>query len=268
MNSRYLVYYITLVAVGFLFVAGVGAYAGPAHLISKHYEEGIADILISGSNVCSPGDYDEGTVQKYYVSKLSARKEVVVMGDSRSMLIGGHLFPGRSFFNNSVSSGRLGDYFAIYELYEQSGFIPSVVVLGLDPWMVTKSSGELRWLSLRQQYLSMSKRLNAEPSINTFNTFSVIKAEIRDLMSLPYFKKSLMNLFLKWNKVPYFSTNDRPDLFCKLYDGSISYGEGGGVSRPPDIAEAVAITWAKNSGGAAGTTRLWLVGYSHPRGLS
>jgi hypothetical protein len=239
MNRGYLVYYITMVVIGFLFVAGVGAYAGPAHLLSKHYEEGIADILISGNNVGNAENYDMGVVQKYYVSKLTDRKEVIVIGSSRSMGLRDYLFPGRSFFNNSIIAASLGDYFAIFELYEEKGLIPSVVVLGLDPYILDKSFVEIYNNSLRQQYISMAERLNVTAWGGPAST---ITKGIGITMSVPYFIQSLRNLFLHSDK--YFPTKDRPDVILKLADGSLLLPQSY-VNRSPDDVEASAILFAQ-----------------------
>jgi hypothetical protein len=150
-----------------------------------------------------------------------------------------YLFPGRSFFNNSVTAASLGDYFAIFELYEEKGLIPSVVVLGLDPYILDKSFGELGKESLRQQYIYMAKQLNVTPSSDPAST---ITKGIGEIMSVPYFFQSLRNLFLHSDK--YFSTKDRPDVVLKLADGSLFYPQSF-VNRSPDDVEASAIVFAQ-----------------------
>jgi len=249
-SRSYLILYVTIVTIGLLLTAGIVYYAGPGHLQSDHYEEGIADILLSGNNVGNPGDYNAGIVQKYYVSKLRDKKEVVVIGSSRSMQLRNSLFPGRSFFNNSGPWAHLGDLFAIYGLYEEKGLMPSVVILGLDPWMLDKSQVELGWKCLEPQYHTMAQRLGIESSVGNAGTVGTMSSTIRELLSWPNFENALFNLLLN---VSYFPTEGRPDVPLLLSDGSISFR-----SEPSNIVEANARSWAKNP-----ESRNGLTGFAH-----
>ena len=244
-GARYLVLYVAMVAMCFVMVAGIGYYAGPAHLGSNKYEEGMADILLSGSDVGNPGSFDFGTFEKYHASQLRDGKDVVILGSSRSMMVSDHLFPGRSLFNSWVSGGALGDCLAVYELYEERGLTPSVVVLGVEPWWFNGSVAQLTWGSLREPYLSMLKRLNLAPSSGPIGT---TKSVVRDLLSLPYFKQSLQTLILNRNRVPYFAT-DRSNYsgVLMLQDGSW-FGPRLLGPAPPEqakVVEAAAITQAE-----------------------
>jgi len=251
-GARYLVSYIGMVAMCFVMVAGIGYYAGPAHLASRHYEDGMAAILLSGSNVGNPGNFDWGTFEKCYVSELRDRLEVVVLGSSRSRLVGEHLFEGNSFFNSSVVGGRLGDCLAIYGLYEGRGLVPSVVVLGLDPWWLEGWDAGLYWRSLKEQYVSMAGRLNLAPSSVTIGEENNV---MRDLLSLPYFVESVGNLILYRNGVPYFATDETNyGGALMLRDGSSSWPEALGATSPEQVKalETLALTQGND-----------LVGLSH-----
>jgi hypothetical protein len=241
-STRYLVSFVAIVGVGFLLVAGFGYYAGPAHLYSSRYEQGMAEILVSGQNIGNPGTYDQGLLQKHYVAALTERRDVIVLGSSRSMYIRQHLFPGRTFFNNMLTSATIQDYLAIYELHEERGLAPSVVVIDASPYLLNKKHRGSQWTSLRDEYLSMASRLGlAAPS----SALGVFRRQMTELLSWPYFRASVANVFAtrgNINKATYFAT---PDPIGILYDGSVAGGGSLAATQVREV-EARATRWAKN----------------------
>jgi len=188
----YLSCYLFLTITGMFAVASTNYCVDPAQLFSDgNYEQGVADILLSGNNVTNVSNYDERLLQKAYINNLKRGNDVIVFGSSRSMHIRSHLFPGMSFFNHGVSGASIEDYLAIYELYEQRKFVPSIVVLGLDPWILNQYSGQNRWKSLRWEYFSIANRLNINSNIDNDNE----SKKLMELISLPYLKESIKKYY-------------------------------------------------------------------------
>jgi hypothetical protein len=109
----------------------------PVNLFHRGPEPTIASMLLAGRPVAGLVDYEERVVQQHYISGLAKPKDVIVLGSSRAMQIRAAVFPGRSFFNHSLSGGLLGDYAAVVRQYHARRFMPHHVVLGLDPWLLS-----------------------------------------------------------------------------------------------------------------------------------
>ena len=92
LKDNYLSFYLFLTITGMLAVAATNYCVDPAQLFSGgNYEQGVADILLSGNNVANVSNYDERLLQKAYVNNLKRRNDVIVLGSSRSMQIKSHL---------------------------------------------------------------------------------------------------------------------------------------------------------------------------------
>ena len=233
-------YLIHLFYLSIIFISVVGSInycIDPAQLFSSgSYEQGVAKSLLSGYNVTRLSNNDERLVQRAYVNNLQERKDVIILGSSRSLHIRKELFPGMTFFNNGVSGASIEDYFAIYELYEQRNLPPSIVVLGFDPWILNKYNGQSRWMSLKREYVSIASRLGIEANDNTYRIN--LSNKLIELFSFPYFKESLKRLFWdrKKDHEEYYSTlNDLGDDAGILSDGSRVYSREARNVSPDEI---------------------------------
>ena len=204
----------------------VNYYVDPACLFKDDaYLFGIADLLLRGDNVQNVPNLDERLLQKHYIERLTYANDVIVLGSSRSMLIGKDLFPGKRFFNNSVSGASIEDFVAIYNMYEEKGMPPGSVVLGIDPWIFIEHSGQTRWRSVRPDVYAGFKRMGVSFSGNNID---LVSKKYLQLVSFPYFQSSLETLFLRrfaGRRAQYFPTQERVDPvdMILLADGSRSY---------------------------------------------
>lgn len=248
---KYLVYNAILGIIGLLTVAGINYYADPAHLFSGgRYEKRMADILASGAHVANISDYDERIMQDYYISNLRERKEVIVLGSSRSLQLRSDLFPGMSFFNHSVSGATIEDYLAIYGLYRERNFKPSIVVLGLDPWILNKYNGQSRWRSLKDEYYSFQKKINNDPDIQPRRmSIDIKQSRFIQLISLAYLEESVKELLSNIGdktQGKFYATNDeKNDKHTILADGSRLYPLEMRLLTIDEV-ERSAISFAKN----------------------
>ena len=198
----------------------------PANLF-REYERGIGEILLAGKNVANVLNCDERLVQHYVVDGLRRKNYAVVVGSSRTLQIGGDLFPGRTFFNHSVSGAVIEDDLAVYQMYREKNLLPSVMILGLDPWLLNKNHGQSRWKSVA----GYCRRIDRELAVCTTGPdFSRMVGWIPDryweLFSIAYFQASLKKLASgESTRQEYRATAlDAADCPVKLADGSYVYG--------------------------------------------
>lgn len=100
------------------------------------YERGIARLLLDGKAVTNVAQADEAAVMIHYFSGLSAAPDVLVLGSSRSKQLRADSFPGRTFFNASLSGCSLTDYMALTALLESRGLLPRTIVIEMSTWFV------------------------------------------------------------------------------------------------------------------------------------
>jgi len=222
----------------------------PAHLFSgEEYERGIAEILLTGTNVANMSDYNERLLQKFYISGLTQPKDIIVLGSSRSMQLSSSLFPGRTFFNNSVSGASIEDYLAIDELYEQRHIRPSMVILGLDPWILNRNNDQTRWKSLEKEYWAWLKRAGLPvQSQGIFQSGNLLPGKYLEIISPAYFRASLRAIANQIEKpdtqTSYYPTNEMiADFVIKRSDGSLSYDSKTRSHTIPEVRQ-LALTYA------------------------
>lgn len=209
-------------------IVGVNYYVDPANIFrSNSYEDGIAQILLHGENVTNISNYDERALQRYYINGLTKAKDIVALGSSRSMGVSSDLFPGKEFFNNSVSGATIEDYIAIYQLYRAKGLLPKTLIIGLDPWLLNKNNDQFRWQSLRIEYEQLIKTIS--PEKYAFQLDNLFFLKYAELLSFSYFQKSVQLLIenassMKSRGGNYQAISDvASDQAIKLFDGSLRY---------------------------------------------
>jgi len=217
------VYFFTCLSV-IMVVAAVNFFVDPANIFGNNdYEKAIAMLLVEGKNVANITNCDERLVQKIYINNIRMPLEVVVLGSSRSLTICSQDFPGRSLFNNSVSGASIEDYLATYELYWVRGFVPKIVIIGTDPWLLNKNNDQKRWKSLKEYYLSMAARLHLKPGLlaSASANSSLQQDKIEQLINFEYFMKSIN--YERHDRHIYPTVEQEADVSIKRADGSISY---------------------------------------------
>ena len=134
-------------------VVAVNALGDPARVVSRGaYERAVADILLSGRHAAGVSNYDERLVQRLYAEGLQAAPDVLVLGSSRVMPLRAGDFAPRSFYNASVSSATLHDVLALHELFASRGGGLSLLVVGIDPWMLQPNEKMVGWHTLAAEY--------------------------------------------------------------------------------------------------------------------
>lgn len=207
-----------------LFIAALNYFVDPSHLfIRGAYERGIAQLLLDGKNVANAGNHDARLVQKYYIEGLRERKDVIVLGSSRSMFIRSYLFPGKTFFNSSVSAATIEDFVAIYGAYRRTGKIPHTIIMTLDPWLLDGGymySKYKNWLPLRDDYTAVCREIGVPVDLPGKSDLEQFRDRLETLISLPYFLESFKH-WISGKKYSYYPTENLAiDDFVQLKDGS------------------------------------------------
>jgi hypothetical protein len=209
-------------------------FVDPVHLRdSAKYESGIAQLILHGNNVTNIYYPNEGVYQELYISGLQTRKDVIVLGSSRSKLIRSDLFPGLSFMNNSVSGAGLVDDLAMYQMYRQKHLLPSIVVLELSPWMLMKDHAS-NWTELNAHRRELIDQALSPPPwpLRQIQRGDATALKLTDFLSLGYFQTS----FYTWlghhvdtgrpgGKYRVWSGTTPPEGETMLADGSAIYPE-------------------------------------------
>ena len=213
---------LKILIVPFTILFAVNTYVDPAHIFNnRRFLQHCLNILFSKQNVANVTNYDERLFQKYYIDRLRAKLNIIVIGSSRSMQIGSELFPGYSFFNNSVSGCVIQDYLSIYNVYDNRKITPDIIILGMDPWVLNPSFQDSRWKSLSADYFKMSDKIGLHYNKITLDRFENIKyflIKIKEFFSFKYFQESVK----QFNKNSIYPTTLRvSNSTIKYFDGSL-----------------------------------------------
>lgn len=219
-----------------MLVAGVNYHYDPANLFGdRTYEAGIARLLSEGKNVANINDYDERLVQKFFVERLNSRRDVLVLGSSRSMNIGPDLFPGMTFYNASVSGATLEDYYATLQMFRERDLLPQTLILGVDPWVFNRNSEQTRWKSLEPEY-RRSLSVNETRAVPSNLVIDQRLSKLHQLVSFDYFLGALKAAH-RTNRDYYVTTAAELDVNIRLADGTIIYKRDYAHRSPEIVAE-------------------------------
>lgn len=212
-------------------VLAVNLLGDPARVASRGaYERAVADILLSGRHAAGLSNYDERLVQRFYAERLTRAPEVLVLGSSRVMPLRAEAFAPRSFYNASVSSATLHDIMALHELFEARGGSPSLIIVGVDPWMLQPNESMVGWQTLGPEYERACRKV-ALPECDRAPRMARPRRLLAALASPSYFQASTAAL---WGRVrggavaalPLAVSDDQaaPQQALRRSDGSIRYG--------------------------------------------
>ena len=211
---------------------------------NEEYGKGIARILTQGLNVANFSGYDDRLLQMYYIKADRQVKDIIVLGSSRVTQINASNLDSKKFFNHSVNSASLEDFFSICEMYEQQNKFPGMIILGLDPWVLGKDNGQELWKSIFMYNYAFMNRLWGKREADIFSPrYEYLMFELKRKLSLispSYFKQALRCLvrhmpeLIKTGKIvsDYYPTqldnldvNTRLDSDIWMSDGTVAYGK-------------------------------------------
>lgn len=192
---------------------------------SSEFENKAVDVLMEGKNIAGFINFDERHFQKSYIEQNTHKVDIIAIGSSRTLNLRKRNILGqreqKKFFNHSVSGASLEDYISIIGLYKEKGYIPSRVILGIDPWIFNRNKTQNKWKFLSPSYDKVVKEIygvNAKATVQDDNRFL-------QLLNVDYLKANIRSwLNPKKSHPDFYITNDLSvDSYIKESDGSLHY---------------------------------------------
>ena len=210
-----------LIAPIMVLIVGVNYFIDPAHQFSDEYYLKAAKLL-KHDNIILEGNCDERKLIKYFVKQKDI-VEVLVLGSSRSLILGEEHVNNSSMLNLSTSGSDFEDIIATYELYESTLGFPEKVVIGIDPWMLNISRKSDRYLGLLENYNAIAKKLDLPEN----QIISSEKSFFKALFSLDYFQTSLIHAYRNGigNSIVIKTNETISEQNIKMSNGTLLYAK-------------------------------------------
>ena len=212
-------YFLIKSALFFIVILGtvgiVNYFGDAANLFDQEYEKKMVDILSARKNVTNISNYDDRLLQKLILRDIDKASGMVILGSSRTMLIGKEIFEGGDIRNSSVSGASLEDLIGIYQLYKSNNILPKKFLIGIDPWIFNANNSQERWQTLSKEYCAFTN-FHCSKETNFF--------KIKQIISPSYFQSSFKN-FLKQGSEPQATLESYNESNTKLLDGSLVYSK-------------------------------------------
>ena len=212
------------------------------HILSAANEDSdemaAVGIIMSGKNAEGLENYDERLVKRTLINR-GKTSDCIVLGSSRAALIMSDYVESGDLLNLSVTGACLQDIIGIYDAYIERNGVPDRIIISVDPWLLNdsyvdsrfaRSLGDsyYRYTSGKLGYGGQDKSLqNVRPMYRTGESgtlFDLNLAEIRELLSIPYFQSNLRFCFSDKTAASVFATKEDFDVYGVLRsDGSYGY---------------------------------------------
>jgi hypothetical protein len=197
---------------------------------NSNYLSKAAKALTSGKMIAGLQNIDDRLFQDLIIKNLQVRNDIVAIGSSTAMMLRKDFVSKyeTNFFNHSVNGASLEDYIAIIGAYESiHGYLPSTVILGVDPWVFNKYNGQGRWKGLKTYYDYEVNRIYSE-DVNLSNIITINTSKWKQLINFEY-TVSNIKFFIRTllknesNKKFYIVSTTDSANFIRGADGSIYY---------------------------------------------
>ena len=198
---------------------------------NKNYLSKAAKTLTDGKIIAGLKNIDDRLFQELIIKNLQDLNDVIAIGSSTSMQLRREflLKDDLNFFNHSLSGASLEDYIAIIGAYESiHGYLPSEVILGIDPWVFNENNNQGRWKGLKKYYEYEIEKIYLKKSkVNNINKLTEDLIKWKQLVNfdttianIKFFLRSMIN---NDGKKFYVVEDINIDDFIRSSDGSIHY---------------------------------------------
>ena len=183
----------------------------------------VAIALINGKTIAGLENYDERQLQKRIIENSGKKFNIIFLGSSMGMQLRGRFLRfadgSNLFFNHGLSGCSLEDYLAIIGLYESKGYLPTKIIIGVDPWIFNKNNGQARWKSIGKYYKNiLGKIYETKVEVDLSDNSKYLQ-----LINLDYTKANLKT-FVENKRTKFHITNSiEIDDSIREPDGSIHY---------------------------------------------
>ena len=210
-----------------------------------------AKEIIKGKIVAGLGDeaFDDRAFQISLIKLLQQKITIIATGSSRTKeLRKRYLTDGEySFYNHAVNGANLEDYIAILGAYKIfHGYFPKEVILGVDPWILNRNNGRIRWKTI-QNYAIYANQIFSKKDKPSLNKLPFLK-KYKELLNYDYIIANFHHLVtrIKRGKPYYIVNNLNVNDFLRESDASIQYPYD---TRFPDVKKVYlkALKYTKGS---------------------
>ena len=210
-------------------VVGTNLIADPANINGDGMVMEMASRLLDGEIVASPGDYNEGLLQKTILAKKSP--ETVIIGSSSALYLP---WEYNDYQVIGLSGAYLWDDLAAVGLLEAEGDMPARIVICVDPWILRPDQGVGHHESIAAYGQYEYHIINGSSEVEARTVFEEENKDDswKEFLSFSYFQSSV-DYIKKWGlkycltpaeeRVRSVSTDDAQSLPCIMPDGRHTY---------------------------------------------
>lgn len=183
---------LTIFILPLFIIGGLNYYFDPDYTLRKAYIPPLVKALAEGEMVSGPININSRLMKKLWISTFSKCPEILVLGSSRTLNLTHESFPGKSFFNASVTNCTFQDMYAFLNLVEEKqNDLPETVIICVDQWLFGHAFSEERWLTNRSDFVDMAKKVGDIPLSVFPSKWKLEKEWIKELFSVRYLARSL-----------------------------------------------------------------------------
>ncbi|MCR5739195.1 MAG: hypothetical protein K6G43_05210 [Lachnospiraceae bacterium] len=223
--KRFLIKCFIMAAFVYGIVVSVNLIADPANIAGDDLVMCMAERLIEGEAVASPGDYNEGLLQKLLLDERTPG--TVIIGSSSVLYLPWEYEDYRVV---GLSGAYLWDDLAAVGLLEAKGELPERIVICVDPWILRADQGVGHHESISEYGLFEAALSSGTPYDEALKLLDADKSDDswKEFLSYSYFQSSIEYIY-KWGlsyalspaseKVSVMGEADYDSVPCILPDG-------------------------------------------------
>ncbi len=189
---------------------------------TKNSSEVLLAKLLSKSEAVYSIKMDERQFIKNRILYETLDPKILIIGSSRVMQLSNENF-NEQVLNLGVSGASVEDHIAITAMALEK-FNPDKILLGADPWLFNRDSGQSRWKSISNEYEIALKNIE-----EASNKYKILKKDTKNEI-YNFYEKFLDNIYNNFNKRK-LDLNIKSDEIKNntkqiiLRDGKIIYGK-------------------------------------------
>ncbi len=183
---------LAILVLPLLLIGGTNYYFDPDYSLRNNYIGSLTEALLEGKMISGPVNVNSRLLKSQWINKLNRSPEILVLGSSHTLSVGGNIFPGKSFFNASVTNCTFQDMYAFLNLFDKkAGRVPHTLLLCTDQWLFGHSFVENQWLVNRADAVEMAQKVGLSSLTKFPPLWNLQKEWIKELFSVRYFIRSL-----------------------------------------------------------------------------
>lgn len=205
---------------------------------TNSHEKQMDKALSSGYNIAftvTMSQLDEVRLLKYRINAIenSSVPDILAIGSSRAFALQSSLFEPNSFYNASISSCKLGDLIAIFNLFDSAHLLPKTLIIGVDPDFFVLNP--LPKENLTKNFVKALSSMHFDLSLNEkilliWSEINMKMKKINELFSPAYFQDALKILaFQKFNFKSYLNDESSKNSLKMAYYATYESFAPGGV---------------------------------------